>query len=128
MESVYWHSHQQENWDVLPTEPNQQATGGLSRGFGGQFPDSRASEAVVLEPTVFTSEIQLLSAIKNVMRKMAMIVVGITLFVAGYRHTHRQTAYVTAQAALSNSGYATTPKVVPDNIKQTVAFRLVQPL
>jgi hypothetical protein len=120
MESVYWHSHQQENWAVLPPEHNKQAT--------GQFTDSIACEVTVLEPTVFSSEIQILSDIKNVMRKMAMIVVGITLFVAGYRHTHRQTEYVTAQAALSNSGNTTTLKAVPDNIKQTVAFRLVQPL
>ncbi|NEU65279.1 hypothetical protein [Spirosoma agri] len=127
MESEYWHLQQKENWNVLPFRGSLPETGTLSTEAGEQFPDTATTELAILQPRLFSDEDQFLSDFKYVMKKTAMIVVGITLFVAGYRHTHRQNEYITAQAALSNSTAAMPQSGIPDDIKQTAAFRLVQP-
>ena len=65
----------------------------------------------------------------NVMKKATMMIIGLTLFVAGYRHIQHHSQYVTAKAAPANPApaYATAPATtVPDDIKHTVAFRLVK--
>lgn len=111
MEAGYWQSNQRNNWEVFS---GQEALGDSEK---------EAEESALL---IFSNRVQLTSSIKNVMRKMAMIVVGVTLFVAGYQQIHRQNEYATAKATAPAPGYTPTSTSVPDNIKQTVAFRLVK--
>ncbi|UHG91285.1 hypothetical protein [Spirosoma oryzicola] len=125
MESGYWHSHQQDNWSVVPVKQNSQAVATLSASMDEEFVDTITTE--IPQPIEFSNKIPSWSDLKYIMRKTAMVVVGVTLFVAGYRHIHRQTEYVTAKAAQTNPGYSTTPITISEDIKQTAAFRLVKP-
>lgn len=111
MEAGYWQSNQRNNWEVFP---GQEALG---------HSEKETEESALL---IFSNRVQLTTSIKNVMRKMAMIVVGVTLFVAGYQQIHRQNEYATAKSTTTTSGYTPTSTTVPDDIKQTVAFRLVK--
>ncbi|QJW92083.1 hypothetical protein HNV11_23255 [Spirosoma taeanense] len=58
------------------------------------------------------------------MRKVVMLVIGVTLFITGYHQTRRQTEYVTAKSAITTPTY-TTPTTVSAEMKKSPAFRFV---
>ncbi len=62
------------------------------------------------------------------MKKIVMSVIGIALFVAGYRHTRRQVEYTTAQSAFTNrTTYVEAGAPPSANLRSSVAFRLIRP-
>jgi hypothetical protein len=65
---------------------------------------------------------------QHVMKKLIMSLIGITLFVAAYQVTRRQTEYTNAQSAITKQpSYVITPTSASADVKNTLAFRLIKP-
>ncbi|WP_338873991.1 hypothetical protein WBJ53_32010 [Spirosoma sp. SC4-14] len=122
MTTDYWDSQRQGNWNVYSDQQERKTTDRSAEKVSDHLLVTGVSTLPVAKVITFPNRIELVNDIKYVMRKMAMIVVGATLFVAGYRHIHRQAEYVTTQSATSEPNQ----KTIPDNIKNSVAFRLVK--
>jgi hypothetical protein len=63
------------------------------------------------------------------MKKTIMAVIGMTLFVAAYQISRRQTEYLTAQSTITTTDtyVAAPPTPLPASVKSSLAFRLVKP-
>jgi|GEM_PF-6450415 len=126
MTTDYWDSQRQGNWSVYSDQQKRKMTNRIDEETIDHLLATGVSPLPAPKAIIFPNAVEFVNDIKYVMKKMAMVVVGVTLFVAGYRHIHRQAEYVTTQPETTTGTAETNQNTIPDNIKNSVTFRLIK--
>jgi hypothetical protein len=74
-----------------------------------------------IHKAVMKLSIRLMKFTQSTMKKVALSVIGGSLFVAGYYHVHRQADYLATQSTLASAKTPTPPINIPP-IKSLPAF------